>query len=268
MNVATRWPVAESQRLSFLDNDARQALGVSAWLFDLDADEPNLPEFSAVLPASELAHAGRLRDPLQGRRFLGGRRWLRLLLAGVTDMGPESLVLTTSRRGKLGLATETLLAREQAGIAHSLRHLGFNISHCENLLLAAINMGGAVGVDVERVDATAADLPQIASDHFLASEVAQLQALPPADLPTAFFRCWTLKEAAAKALGQGIAQDANLAELTVDPYGGVTLRRLAGVVLESRTLGSPAHSLCWQREVSWGGRQFTLAIVALPPATA
>ena len=51
----------------------------------------------------------------------------------------------------------------------------------------------------ERVDLT--------ERFFHAGEVADLSTLPQAEVESAFFRCWTRKEAIVKALGLGLSLD-------------------------------------------------------------
>lgn len=60
----------------------------------------------------------------------------------------------------------------------------------------------AVGIDVERVDAT--EIPPLAALH--PAEAAMLLGLPEAARPLAFARLWSAKEAYVKALGTGFVR--------------------------------------------------------------
>ena len=71
------------------------------------------------------------------------------------------------------------------------------------------------GVDIEV--ARNVDARRIAQRYFAASELALLDTLDGQARERAFFRLWTLKEAAVKALGEGLA--GNLARLEFDLGG-------------------------------------------------
>jgi 4'-phosphopantetheinyl transferase len=62
-----------------------------------------------------------------------------------------------------------------------------------------------VGIDVERI-ASERNVTEIITRFFTRSERAYLLNLPTAERQTAFFRCWTCKEAQVKATGQGISE--------------------------------------------------------------
>jgi phosphopantetheinyl transferase len=79
----------------------------------------------------------------------------------------------------------------------------------------------ACGIDVETMRPVAAE--RIARRYFAPAETLWLGRLPEAARQHAFFRLWTLKEAAAKALGQGLA--GNLARLAFDVSGPAPLWR-------------------------------------------
>lgn len=80
----------------------------------------------------------------------------------------------------------------------------FSLSHSGDLVMIAL-ADEPVGADVEQV-------PELSTVTSVASalhpaETAELDALPPADRPAAFARCWTRKEAYLKATGAGLTEE-------------------------------------------------------------
>jgi 4'-phosphopantetheinyl transferase len=99
--------------------------------------------------------------------------------------------------------------------------LRFNLSHSGDLALVAIAAESDVGVDVEYCRSHS-DYAEIARQHFSATEVDQLNALPEPLRAEAFLACWTKKEAYVKARGRGLAMPLNgfTVPLTTDPAQG------------------------------------------------
>ena len=62
----------------------------------------------------------------------------------------------------------------------------------------------AIGIDIERVDATV-DYHDLAG-IFHPVECSTIRALPTRAARDAFYRCWTRKEAVVKALGEGFSR--------------------------------------------------------------
>jgi 4'-phosphopantetheinyl transferase len=95
--------------------------------------------------------------------------------------------------------------------------LSFNVAHSEDLAAWAVAADGDVGIDVEWVRPDFDVLP-LAEAHFTPGEAARLRGLPAAERGLAFFRCWTIQEAFAKAAGVGLRPGPNRAAVT--PAGG------------------------------------------------
>jgi 4'-phosphopantetheinyl transferase len=129
---------------------------------------------------------------IESRRddFIRSRAALRRLLSGYVQTPPADIGITRSATGKPALATKT--------------GLHFNLSHSGPHTLIALARDGRVGVDVQvvRHDARCLDL---ARRFFHPQEYQRLQGVPAAELPSAFFDLWTLKEAWHKGTGAGIA---------------------------------------------------------------
>jgi 4'-phosphopantetheinyl transferase len=83
-------------------------------------------------------------------------------------------------------------------------NLRFNVSHSENLFVAAFATGADVGVDVETVRPEFVDEATV---RFALSEVERSAMNASSDPVGYFFGCWTRKEALIKASGEGFLAD-------------------------------------------------------------
>jgi 4'-phosphopantetheinyl transferase len=94
-----------------------------------------------------------------------------------------------------------------------------SLSHSRGLAAVAVARAEAVGIDVERHRAR--DAAALAAQAFGPAERAEVAAGGLG----AFYRIWTLREAMAKATGDGLALAANRFDLAEDvASGGVVLR--------------------------------------------
>ena len=80
--------------------------------------------------------------------------------------------------------------------------VSLSISHEAGLSLAAVRLGGSLGVDLMRVaDAVLPDWQALAHDYLGPDAAIRLEGLDLAQRPAAFARAWTRHEAALKCLG-------------------------------------------------------------------
>ena len=79
----------------------------------------------------------------------------------------------------------------------------FSISHSGDMVWVAVCRSTPVGIDVEKMH----PLPDAAelTGQLHPQERQALLALPETELETAFYRCWTRKEALLKAVGTGLS---------------------------------------------------------------
>lgn len=163
-----------------------------AWL----RDEPATALDALVEPLNDEERADflRLPHPSRQRSFLLSRAVLRSVLASEASLVHTPIRFARAPSGRLLLA-------EPAGWHISLSH---GHDHIAVMLASA-----PCGIDIERPRPVA--FRRVAERYFAPREQAHLTALPPDLALRDFFRFWTLKEAAAKALGQGLAH--NLARL-------------------------------------------------------
>ena len=110
--------------------------------------------------------------------------------------------------------------------------LRFNLSRSEGLIVCAVTLGRAIGVDVEFVD-TDRNMMAIADRSFAPSERANLRS----DDFDRFYSYWTLKEAYLKARGVGLSVPLNQCAFDVDGPGPIS------IAFASPAADDPAH---WQ----------------------
>lgn len=151
-----------------------------------------LEYFQKVLAADEIQRADRFRVEGARRDFIVTRAILRELLGRYLNLQSDEIRLCYGIHGKPALA---------GGGKEAL--IRFNVSHSHGLALLAFGDQREIGVDVEWIKP---EYPgkEIAERFFSEQEVFELSTLPPSLISTAFFKCWTRKEAYVKARGGGL----------------------------------------------------------------
>jgi 4'-phosphopantetheinyl transferase len=157
---------------------------VHVWQAPLDDDES---AFMRLLAPAERERAAKFHFARDRRRFTIGRGRLRLLLAEYLMVDPLFVPIETTPLGKPFVAGD----------------LQFNVTHSDELALYAISRGRDIGVDVE-LERADVEWRELAERFFAPEEVTALIALPANEQRSAFYRCWTRKEAYIKGLGLGM----------------------------------------------------------------
>jgi 4'-phosphopantetheinyl transferase len=106
---------------------------------------------------------------------------------------------------------------------------GFNVAHSDDVALFAFATVSEIGVDVERVKAIS-HREEIARRFFAPAEYAVLSVLAGED--SAFYRCWTRKEAFLKARGTGIFGGLKDFEVSLAPGEPARLLRVGNSTAE------------------------------------
>jgi 4'-phosphopantetheinyl transferase len=145
-----------------------------------------------MLPEEDRARCERCRRPEARARALSSRAALRGVLGACLGVDPREVPLIEGR-GKPRLAGK--LEGE----------LDFSLSHSGGLALLAVGRGVRVGADVERLRPVPF-LDAVVERFFGEQEQDELKGLRGAERRRAYFRLWTRREAAAKALGLGILE--------------------------------------------------------------
>jgi 4'-phosphopantetheinyl transferase len=182
---------------------------VHVWRACLDLGDADLRHLVPTLSTDERDRAARFCFAKDQLRFVAARGILRKILGRYLRLPPSQLSFSYGTNGK------PMLVRDPC--TDGLR---FNLSHSDGLALYAVALNTEVGIDLERIQPVLAD-GRIAESFFTAREVASLCALRPETQATAFFNCWTAKEAYLKANGKGIANGLSTFEVSLSPDGSV-----------------------------------------------
>jgi 4'-phosphopantetheinyl transferase len=178
----------------------------------LEAEPARLDSLYEILSPQEREQAGRYRFAEHRRQYIVCRGTLREILSSYIETKPARIQFVYNRHGKPGLRDS---------------EVDFNVSHSGGWALQAVTRGGAVGVDIERIEPRFAQ-EQIPERFFSPREAAQLRSLPAHQQTAAFFRCWTRKEAYIKARGLGLALALDSFDVSLGPDDPPAFLRGAG----------------------------------------
>ena len=199
MNTANNLWMAPPENLGLEDND------VHIWKVDLNVPGSHIQKLQEVLSADEIKRARRFYFQKDRNAFTVARGALRNILSWYLNFQPDELVFEYNSYGKPSLVTR-----------FNTKNLQFNLSHSHQLALVAVIWNHEVGVDVEWMREDLADL-QIAGRFFSQAEVVELRTVPVAKQKTAFFNCWTRKEAFIKAKGKGLSIPLDQFDVSLKP---------------------------------------------------
>lgn len=177
-----------------IPSSERTQLGdeIHVWQAWLDRDAEALKRFEAILSPDEIARASHFRFEKDKNHYIVGRAVLRELLGRYLGDASRRLEFSYGEFGKPSLAG-----------AYVASGLSFNLSHSGGLAVYAFAKNRNLGIDVERVRPDFGG-EEIAQRYFSTREVSDLLSLPAEKRATAFFHCWTRKEAYLKARGAGL----------------------------------------------------------------
>lgn len=196
-------------------------LQAEIWLARRPAPPSVLATLLPLLSADERGKLARFHRQEDRERFLIGRGVLRRLLGARLRLPPGEVAFVYGPWGKPTLAPEHA--------PHSAIH--FNVSHSGDLILIAL-AGHPIGIDVEEVRPEM-EWRDLVASVFPAGADPDGPSTPPASA-IQFFRAWTRREAALKAVGTGLGGDGpppraalSLVDLDLPPgyQGAVALTR-------------------------------------------
>jgi 4'-phosphopantetheinyl transferase len=195
---------------------------VHVWRIPL-ADGTEIAErWAQALSSDELEQAGRFRFERDRQHYADAHAVMRAVLANYLRINPKEVQYTKNEYSKPYLADLTALM--------------FNLSHSNDLALLAITLEREVGVDVEFIRPDLAGMG-VAQRYFAPAEVQALAELPTDQQASAFFNCWTRKEAIIKARGAGLSLPLDEFEVSIYPTS-------EEVTFKTLTDPSPAKHWC------------------------
>lgn len=169
-----------------------------------------------LLDAEEQARAARFRFARDRQLYVRAHAFLRQVLSRHADVAPQDWRFERGSDGKPALCRH----RHPA-----LRHLRFNLAHCQGMAAVVVAPGREVGIDVEHREAMD-DPAEVAAMILAPAELTEWQQLCGDPLASRQFLLtrWTLKEAALKADGSGLGRHAPKAlEFATDTHQRWTL---------------------------------------------
>lgn len=164
---------------------------IHIWWALLDMPDARTASFSAMLNTEEKTRASRLTG-VRRQWFITAHGILRVLMGGYLDQRPETVRFSRHTSGKPFLT-------QAAGPTN----IHFNLSHSHQMGLFGFCPSREIGVDIEQIRPTSR-LDAIAGRVFAMSECTALRESNPSDRPALFFQLWAMKEACAKASGEGL----------------------------------------------------------------
>ena len=188
------FPAAGIRKLSapnFPNIEAVQLATSEAHIWHADLESLALPEkWAEILSQDECERARRFRFARDQHHFIICRALLRSLLGNYLQRRPAELVFRYSPHGK-------------PNVAFPSSDIRFNLSHSGKRAVFAFVRGRELGVDVEQIKHDF-ETQTVAERFFSSAEREALSRIPAASRHTAFFQCWTRKEAFVKAKGGGL----------------------------------------------------------------
>jgi 4'-phosphopantetheinyl transferase len=182
--------------------DAKQ-VHVWAWRLDPGHGSGFGVEQASWLDGVERDRLRRFHFDRDRVRFAIAHATTRRILGSYLNRRPQDLALGANAFGKPALARE-----EHRSSLH------FNLSHSRSLAMLALSAETEVGIDVEDIRPME---PEVAEDHFSASELKALSSLQEDAWLKAFYLCWTRKEAIVKAEGVGLSLALDCFDVSVNP---------------------------------------------------
>jgi 4'-phosphopantetheinyl transferase len=181
---------------------APSASEVHVWCATPAALSQHLSSFHSLISVAERDRADKFRFAADREGYIIRHGILRIILSRYLELEPTRIEFVHGYAGKPALKADRV-------------PLFFNDSHSRELALFAFTGGCPIGVDIECVRPIP-EFESIASHYFSPREVQRMRTLSSDKKMTAFYSCWTGKEAYLKATGEGIGKSLDKVEITLD----------------------------------------------------
>jgi len=189
---------------------------IHVWRVSLAQTESCLQSLQQTLSTDERTKADRFRFPKDRSQFIVSRGALRAILSRYLNISSHILCFDYNPYGKPSLT-----------VAQGGNTLRFNLSHSRGIALIALTKNRDIGVDIEGINPNFSCL-EIANKFFSPLENSVLRSLPEHLQATAFFTCWTRKEAYIKAVGKGLSIPLNQFDVSLAPGEPAALLNVEG----------------------------------------
>jgi 4'-phosphopantetheinyl transferase len=167
---------------------------IHVWRAYLDREGVEINLLYQYLSRDEKIRADQFHFRSDRMRFIARRGWQRIILSRYLDLEPDRIQYKYNEYGK-----------PELDFLPGDKEICFNTTHSSHIALYAITKDRDVGIDVERV-VHGYPCEGISGSFFSNSENEQLLEIDQGESrETAFFSCWTRKEAYIKAHGKGLS---------------------------------------------------------------
>lgn len=203
---------------------------IHIWRAGLKQPATQIPELIKLLNPAEQTRANQFKVMPARNNFIVARSALRQLLGQYLQRHPAEIVFGQNSYGKLLLPQD---------------NLQFNLSHSHDYALFIFAKNYHVGIDIEQIRDNF-DYLAIAQKFFAPQEITDLLNLPQEQQLSAFFNCWSRKEAFIKGIGKGIfcALDKFAVEVCTQTAGRLKLSIDATQLLD-------LEQTSWSLEALW-----------------
>jgi 4'-phosphopantetheinyl transferase len=183
--------------------DAPRGEQVHVWAIQPARVKSQYDALYALLSIDEQQRAGRFYFEHDRLTYVTARGVLRRLLARYLAVEPTAIQFDYTKFDKpFTIYPETSLQ--------------FNVSHAGDVVLLAFGCEFPIGVDVELIRPIP-DAANIVTRFFSPTEISTWRSLPDEQKTTAFYTCWTRKEAYIKARGEGLSHPLDQFDVTLRP---------------------------------------------------
>jgi len=153
----------------------------------------NLKILAKTLSSDECDRAARFHFEKDKSHFILFRGTLRTIIGRYLNCDPRRLQFQYGDYGKPYLK-----------VTYNEKPLFFNMAHSKHLCVIGFTRTHKLGIDIEFIRPIP-DMDDIAKKIFSPYERKVFRSLPENQKRTAFFNCWTRKEAFIKAIGKGMS---------------------------------------------------------------
>ncbi len=167
----------------------------------LETTSDKIKDYESFLSADELYKANRYKFEKDRVHYITGRALLRNILSRYLNQFPGEIVFSYSDKGKPFIKDT---------------EVKFNLAHSGGRAVYAVANNIDIGIDIEFMRELP-DALQIAKRFFSEKEVDEFSEIREVDIRTAFFNCWTRKEAFIKAVGEGLSYPLKDFSVTLKP---------------------------------------------------